>query len=270
MKPPTTTPAARTGNKSFTITGGKQVRAQKIIVYGPGGIGKSELCSLLTQAGRKPLFFDVDNGTAFQEVSRVEGLDTFIDVRSAMQSPDLRNAGFDLFVVDTITKVEELASPYVVANYKDKKGQHVTSIDGFDFGQGYEYRHNEMLKFLGDCDDVVRSGISVVLIAQETTAKVPNPAGVDFIRWEPRLYRPSTPGGKCDTRAVFKEWADHMLFIGYDVMVNDAGKAKGGGSRMIYTSELPTHMAKTRSLTRDVPYEKGSALVWNNIFNGEQ
>lgn len=261
---------ARTGNKSFSVVSGKQSRAQKIILYGPGGIGKSELCSLLSQAGRNPLFFDVDNGTAFIDVPRIkaEDLSTFMDVRAAMQNTDLRTLGHDMYVVDTVTKVEELGSPYVVANYKDKKGHSVSSIDGFDFGQGYEFRHNEMLKFLSDCDEVVRAGISVVLIAQETTAKVPNPAGVDFIRWEPRLYRPAQPGAKCDTRAVFKEWADHVLFIGYDVDVSKDGKGTGGGSRMIYTSELPTHMAKTRSLTGNVAYEKGSAEIWKLIFQG--
>jgi hypothetical protein len=265
------TTAARTGNKSFTIVRGKRIGPQKIIVYGTGGIGKSELCKLLAEAGRNPLFLDVDGGTSFQDIARIEAkeLTTFSDVRSAIGNPEYR-AEFDTYVIDTVTKVEELAGHHVVANYKAKGDKRVDNLEGFGFGDGYIFRHYEMLNFLGDCDSLVRAGISVVMIAHDTVARVPNPDSTDYIRWEPRIYKPKDGESKAQTRAIFKEWTDHLLFINYDVHVNDEGKAKGGGSRTIYTSEAPTYMAKSRSLTRDVPYTQGSALVWNNIFNGEQ
>ena len=47
--------------KEFTIQRGITLEAHKIVLYGTGGCGKSELCSLLGQLGIEVLFLDVDN-----------------------------------------------------------------------------------------------------------------------------------------------------------------------------------------------------------------
>jgi hypothetical protein len=63
-----------------------------------------------------------------------------------------------------------------------------------------------------------------------------------------------------------KEWADHLIFVGFDVHVTDEGKGQGAGTRTIYPVERPTHMAKSRSLSDPIVYERGSAELWQKLF----
>src|SRR5690606_3301613 len=97
----------------------------------------------------------------------------------------------------------------------------------------------------------------------DCTANVPNPAGDDFLRYEPRLQSPTS--GKASIRHRVKEWCDHLLYIGYDVFVKDE-KAQGCGTRTIYAQEMPTHWAKSRTLSDPVPYPKGDVTIWQHIF----
>ncbi len=58
------------------------------------------------------------------------------------------------------------------------------------------------------------------------------------------------------------------FFIGYDV-VADKGKARGGGSRCIFPTELPTHWAKSRTLADHIVYQQGQPQLWKQLFNKE-
>jgi len=111
-------------------------------------------------------------------------------------------------------------------------------------------------------DTHYKAGINVVLICHDCTTNVPNPSGDDFIRYEPRMQSPTS--GKNSIRSLLKEWADHLLFIGYDVSVKD-GKGEGSGTRTIYPAEMPTHLAKSRILADPIVYEQGSDELWKNL-----
>ncbi len=94
-------------------------------------------------------------------------------------------------------------------------------------------------------------------------SNVPNPAGADWIRYEPRLQNPSS--GKASIRLRAKEWADHVLFVGYDVAVDENKKAQGQGSRTLYASELPFCMAKSRTFSGQIDVAHGES-PWNQIL----
>ena len=64
-----------------------------------------------------------------------------------------------------------------------------------------------------------------------------------------------------------REWADHVLFIGYDVAVNKDGKGQGVGTRTLYPSELPHCMAKSRTCQLPIPVGGDSAAIWRTLFN---
>lgn len=214
----------------------------------------------------KPLFLDIGDGTRFLDVKRLtpsEGLDSWESLRAALHEPSLWK-DFNCVVLDDLTKAEELAAAWVVANVKKKDGSFASSIEGFGYGTGYGHLYETFLLLLNDLDSHIRAGRHVVCIAHECTARVPNPSGENFIRYEPRLQSPDS--GKNSIRLRVKEWCDHLLFVGYDVYVSDDGKAKGSGSRTIYCSEMPTHMAKSRTLSEPTPYEKGSVETWQRLF----
>lgn len=241
-----------------------QSQHQRVVLFGPGGIGKSELASNLRAIGRRPLFLDIGTGTNFLDVERVEPApQTWEEMRAALHETSLWN-GYDVVVLDDLTTAESFDIAWTLEHVQAERsggGINVNSIEGYGWGKGYTHVYETFLQLLGDLDMHTRAGRQVICIAHECTAKVPNPAGEDFIRYEPRLQN----SDRGNIRAKVKEWADHLLFIGYDIFAKD-GKAKGTATRTIYPVEMPTHMAKSRSLQAPIVYERGSAALWQEIF----
>lgn len=265
-KPPTS-PSEPSGKKSFSTQRAKQEIFHNVVIYGPGGGGKTELVSNIAACGVRILFIDLENGTKFLDVDKVNpSVQTWEELRSVVQNHQLIDE-FDGIAVDSLTKAQELAEQHVVATVKNKSGNYVKSIEDFGYGSGQVHVYEEFIKLLGDLDAVNRRRKHVICTAHDCVANVPNPQGEDWIRYEPRLQSPN--GGKNSIRLRVKEWADHLFFIGYDTIVDKDGKAEGGGTRTIYTTERPTHMAKSRSLATTIPYEKGSAELWQQLLNKE-
>lgn len=236
------------------------------MIYGPGGVGKSSLAEALKQFGIRPLVLDIGSSTAFLDVERIgeaEGLRTWDDLRAALHDQSLWR-DYGAVWLDDLTKAEELCSRWVIENVKTEKGHEAKGIEGYGFGKGFTHLYEAFLPLLGDLDAHVRAGRHVVCVAHDCTATVPNPHGDDWLRYEPRLQSP--PSGKNSVRHRVKEWADHVIFIGYDVAVNEQGKGIGAGTRAIYPAERPTHMAKSRSLSEPIVYEHGSAELWKQLF----
>jgi hypothetical protein len=199
-------------------------------------------------------------------VQRVEGIENWDDLRSVLHN-DETVAPFGAVVIDDLTKAEEMCAKWVVENIPHEKGHAVTSIEGYGFGKGLTHVYEQFLCLLQDLDAVARKGKWIVCIAHECTANVPNPQGEDWIRFEPRLQCPAS--GKSSIRHRVKEWADSVLFIGFDTWSKD-GKAQGGGTRTIYPTELPTWIAKSRSISEPIPYTRGDDTLWQRLINGEQ
>ena len=251
--------------KSFDVSTGIVDSPQKFVIYGPGGIGKTELCSLMKHVDIKPLFLDLEDGTKFLDVARISTIDTFEDLRSVIQNPTATD-GYNAIVIDSITKAQELASEYVIRTVPHEKGPSYTtikSIEDYGWGKGLSHIFDACLLLLSDLDRAIGRGLHVVLIAHDCVTEVPNPRGEDWIRYEPRLQSP--PKGKNSVRHRVKEWCDHLFYVGYDTNVKD-GKGEGSGTRAIYPYELPSHMAKSRSLSEEIIYEKGNPKLWKQVF----
>lgn len=209
------------------------------------------------------MFIDADRGSSHLDVHRVEGLDNFADLRSLLHS-DLPHQ-FDAIVFDTLTKIEEWATAWTIGNVKHEKGHYVSDLNGYGFGKGLEHVFDTFLNLIGDFDLLSRKGKHVITIAHDCTADVPNPGGENWIRYEPRLQSPKS--GKSSIRHRIKEWSEHLFYVGYDVMAKD-GKATGAGTRAIYTNEMPTHWAKSRTISHvgQLPYSQGSFDLWNLLL----
>jgi hypothetical protein len=244
----------------------------RIVAYGPGGIGKTMLA---TTAPGPVAFFDLDDSLGIirmqlpaeiqQQLNRVGNISRWQDIRDALHLP-----GWDpirTIVIDSATRAEELAVEHTLATVPHEKGHRVQRIEDYGFGKGYSHVYDTFLPLLGDLDQHARGGRNVILICHDCTASVPNPNGEDWIRYEPRLQSPSS--GKSSIRLRVREWADHVLFIGYDIDVHD-GKAKGTGTRTIFPNELPHCMAKSRTLSQPLPLAKFDLTLWSKLFGAPQ
>ncbi len=247
------------------------VRAQaghRICLYGTGGIGKT---TLACQLPGPVAIFDLDDSLPIlsarlkaqgyaKNITTVDGVTDWAALLAALNADGWQDV--KTIVVDTATRAEKMCEDWIVAHVPNEKGMKVANIEGYGFGKGYVIKEREFARLLAVLDRHARAGRNVVLVCHDCVNSVANPEGDDWIRFEPRLQNPQ--GGKASIRADVKEWCDHLLFIGYDVAA-DKGKAKGTGTRTMYTSERPHCMAKSRTMTEAIPLTDGP-FDWSAIL----
>jgi len=250
--------------------GAIEPQGHRVGLFGPGGIGKTTLAAT---APGPVAFIDLDDSLPILrpslgelDIRRVGGIAGWQDVRDALHSD-----GWDevrTVVIDSATKAEELAVEWTLRNVRhEKDGVVIRRIEDYGFGKGFQHIYETFLPLLSDLDQHVRAGRNVVLILHDCTATVPNPKGEDYIRWEPRLQRPSS--GKASIRLRVREWREHLLSVGYDVESTKSGKAQGRGTRTIYPQEMPWCMAKSRTLADPVELVQFDTTLWNKLFGNE-
>lgn len=237
----------------------------RTVLYGPGGIGKTTLGAC---APGPVAFIDLDESLprlrgqleasgVLANIRPVVGIDSWPALREALQSDgwgEIRT-----IVIDTLTRAEELCIQHTLDTVPHEKGHRVGRLEDYGYGKGFTHVFDTFLPLLADLDRHAREGRNVVLICHDCTTTVPNPAGEDWLRYEPRLQSPAS--GKASIRLRVREWADHVLFYGYDVAVTKDGKGKGCGSRTIYPAELPHCMAKSRTKCDLIPVTETNVLA---------
>ncbi|WP_406018798.1 ATP-binding protein [Succinivibrio sp.] len=215
----------------LNITRGKVQRPQKVVVYGPEGIGKTTFASNFPN----PLFIDTEGGSAHLDVARIECRESWNDLLETIKEVARQDICKTL-VLDTADWAEQLAINSICTKYKQP------SIESFGYGKGYTYVSEEIEKMLNAFNEVIESGKHVVITAHAKMRKqeLPDEQGA-FDRWELKLTRQTAP--------IVKEWADAVFFLNYKTYVShsDNGSAKAsGGKRVMYTSHHPCWDAKNR------------------------
>lgn len=242
------------------ITSGLESGPDRIAIYGTGGIGKSTLAAFLPA----PLFFDLDKGTRKIQVSRSR-VTAWAELRGKLASFAARpKPGVKTIVIDTATEAEKYAADFVVETRKTEKGKTVDSIEGFGWGKGWQFVSDEFNGMLADLERIQAMGFYVCTIAHASATQIPNPAGEDWLQWQPHLYA-GDKKGRGSLRDLLKNWSDHLVFIDYDVHVED-GRGTGTGTRTLHTYETPTHMAKSRVKALDMTYDiQDPGAIWREL-----
>lgn len=214
------------------IISGKMKKPQKVVIYGPEGIGKTTFASKFPC----PVFLDTEDSTKEMDVDRFEKPLSWAELGRTLKEFKNDSGDYKTLVVDTADWAETLCSEYVCSKYQ-KKG-----IEDFGYGKGYTYLQEEFGKFLNFLNDFIDLGLNVVVTAHAKMRKVelPDESGA-YDRWELKLSKGNAP--------LLKEWADMVLFANYKTYIvkdeNDKIKAKGG-SRVMYTSHHVCWDAKNR------------------------
>lgn len=232
---------------ALNITSGKVERAQKVVIYGPEGIGKTCLAASFPN----PLFIDVEGGSSAYDVRRIEPAPSSWSMLMEYVG-ELRAEGpaiCSTVVIDTADWAERLCMEHVL----DKHG--ATGIEDFGWGKGYTYVKEEFARFLDALSDIVERGVNVVVCAHAQIKKFEQPDELGtYDRWELKLDKRDAP--------LLKEWADMLLFCNYETIIvkpdqKTGGHAKAaGGKRVIYTSHTPAWDAKNRvGLAEKLPLE---------------
>ena len=238
------------------VTKGIKTRPVKVLIYGTEGIGKSTFASKFPE----PVFIDLEGGTHYLDVSRVDGVLDWPELLSTIA--EISTSNFKTLVIDTADWAERLAIRYLCDKYK-KSG-----IEDFGYGSGYTYLVEEFGKLIKNLDRVIAHGINVVILAHATlrTITLPEEQG-SYDHWELKLNTKTTN----KVAPLVKEWADMVLFMNYKTMLvedkaaNMGTKKKAvGGKRVMYTTHTTFCDAKNRfGLANELPleYEQIASLI---------
>lgn len=218
------------------ITHGKIARAQKVVLYGPEGIGKSTFASEFPT----PVFIDTEGSTSNMDIGRLDKPTSWMML---LQQIDFikKNKPCETLVIDTMDWAERIAIEYICS--KENKA----SIEDFGYGTGYIKLEEEIGRFLNRLSELIEIGVNVVLTAHAQVRKfeLPDEMGA-FDRYELKLGKKTS----ARTSSLVKEWADMVLFMNYKtyaVIDDKTNKMKAqGGKRVIYTNHHPSWDAKNR------------------------
>ena len=241
------------------ITKGKRARAQKVVIYGTEGIGKSSLASQFPE----PLFIDTEGSTDNMDVARLDKPTSWIMLNNQIAFVKANPTVCKTLVIDTIDWAESLCVENLCAMH-GKKG-----IEDFNYGNGYVYAKEEMGRFLNKLQDLIEIGINVVLTAHAQIRKfeLPDEMG-SYDKYELKLGKKTSS----QTAPLVKEWADLLLFCNYKTYLisqeKSTKKKAQGNQRVMYTEHNPAWDAKNRhGLPSELPLDYNSIA---HIFKTEE
>lgn len=228
----------------LNIMSGRIAKSQKVVIYGPEGIGKTTLAAQFPD----PVFIDTEGSTYHMDVKRTPKPQSWQELLSQVEQISRSPGICKTLVLDTADWAEMICAKSVVDRYQKK------SIEDFGYGKGYTYLQEEFGKLLNCFTEVINAGMNVVMTAHAKMRKFEQPDEMGaYDRWEMKLSKQVAP--------MVKEWADMVLFANYKTYVvatDDKGKKHKaqGGSRVIYTSHHPCWDAKNRhGLPNEIPMD---------------
>ena len=240
------------------ITKGKRARAQKVVIYGTEGIGKSSLASQFPE----PLFIDTEGSTDNMDVARLDKPTSWIMLNNQIAFVKANPTVCKTLVIDTIDWAESLCVDNLCAMHGKKV------IEDFGYGNGYVYAKEEMGRFLNKLQDLIEIGINVVLTAHAQIRKfeLPDEMG-SYDKYELKLGKKTSS----QTAPLVKEWADLLLFCNYKTYLisqeKSTKKKAQGNQRVMYTEHNPAWDAKNRhGLPSELPLDYNSIA---HIFKTE-
>ena len=237
----------------MNIIRGKIPSAQKVVIYGPEGIGKTSFAACFPD----PLFIDTEGGTKHIDVARLPAPTSWTMLLEQVQEVKKENTSVcKTLVLDTADWAEQLCIKHICDKYK-KSG-----IEDFGYGKGYIYLKEEFGRLLNLLEDVIERGVNVAVTAHAKMRKFEQPDEMGaYDRWEMKLDKNVAP--------LIKEWADMVLFANYKVYTvkdeqTQRSKAQGG-KRVLYASHHPCWDAKNRhGLPDEMPLDYTSIAPFLN------
>ncbi|MBR4008174.1 ATP-binding protein [Fibrobacter sp.] len=218
---------------NLPIQRGRQARAQRIVIYGPEGIGKSTLAS----HAPSPLFLDTEMGTGQLDVDRLDV--TMLDHIGATVNALLNEQHeYKTVVVDTADNLWRLCADAVCAENK------WTEIEKPGFGKGYAMASDKFRVVLSWFDRLIDRGVNVVIVSHAKVDRVNPPDNAEYSKYCIKVCAPTKQAEA--SREFLKEWCDCLLFCNFDMTVSSTGKAIGNHERVVNTVPAPAWEAKNR------------------------
>lgn len=242
--PPAAGKPATTSRMSLvSIQKGPLVEPDRIVFYGPPGVGKTTWAA----GAPDPIFLPVEAGSGQLDVARFPQPVTYLEALAAVNELGTQAHDYRTLVIDTGTALEALIWKHVQDLAKDSghtKGKinYVTDVQS-GYSAGYKAAVEEWRRFLARLErlrEVKR--MHVIILCHSTIKPFKNPDGDDYDHHTLQLDDKIVP--------VLQEWPDCLLFADFRVEVKGKkgrkGKATGAPVRIVRTTRTPTADAKNR------------------------
>lgn len=156
----------------FNIEKGLIKSSSIILLYGPPGVGKSELASYSSNA----LFADLEEGTRFLNVNRVR-IDAFDDLPKLINFVSTNNE-YDTLVIDTLSAAHRLAEKLTLQQLG------VKSLRQVPYGGGMVELRKNISRLLVGVDLMRKANKTLIFIAHSKIRNVKDPTQEDYDRIE--------------------------------------------------------------------------------------
>lgn len=246
------------------------VKPPFIALHAVHGIGKTTLAASMPA----PVFLQTEDGLGLIQADTFGLLTSFDDVMQALTALYDEPHQFRTVVLDSLDWLE----PLVWAETCRVQTPQWRDIEQPGFGKGYLAACNTW-RIMFDALNTLRDekGMAVMLISHTATARFDSPEVEAYDRYQPKLQKTAS--------ALLQERADCVWFLNYRVSIirddkkdsNSRARGAGGGQRVLYTTERPSHLAKNRyrmpesiilpddpagmwpAIAKHVPYYNGAA-----------
>lgn len=220
---------------------GPNLRAPRIVLYGPAKIGKSTFAA----HAPNPVFIDIEGGLDFIDTTKYKpsNLDDIIVFINSLASEDHE---FRTLVIDSADWLEDL----IFRKVAESKGKE--NIEDIPWGQGYSLALDHWRLVLNALDDLrEQKNMNIILLAHVETKEHKDPSTENYFVYTPKLHGKTTKGD--NSLGLITEWSDVLIFADYKVYVEKerngyqaTTKVHGRGERVLYTAEMPRFKAGNR------------------------
>jgi len=230
----------------------KRARAPKIVVAGPGKIGKTTFAASAPNA----IGILTEDGADAVDASAFPLCQSLDDVYSAMQTLLTEDHDFQSVFLDSLDWLEPMLHAHVCATNK------WANIESPGYGKGYIAAADEWRNLLAGFDALrAEKNMAVILIAHDKVKHFESPLHDGYDIYTLKLNDRAT--------GLVQEWADIIGFAGYKVMTrsSDAGfnkkenKAVTTGERILHVEPHPAHCGGNRFGLTNMP------LDWESFAN---
>lgn len=230
-----------------SVTSERRLPPVRVLIYGPGGVGKTTFASDAKDA----IVISAEDGADFKKVARFPAAESWQDVLDAVAELRDSEHSYKALALDSVDWMEQLIASHVCAKHKKE------SLESFGYGAGYSLVFDEMRAFIAQLERLRRDkGMAIVAIAHSAVKLFNNPEGENFDRYELKLQASKN----ASVAGLWKEWPDFLLFANYETHTtkekNKAVKGEATGARYIYTQRAAAYDAKSRlALPDQLPLE---------------
>ena len=224
----------------------KRARAPKVVIVGPGKIGKTTFAAMAPNA----IGILTEEGTDNINTSAFPLCTTLDDVYSAISTLLNQEHEYQSVFLDSADWLEPLLWAYVCKenNWKD--------IESPGYGKGYIAAANEWRTLLAGLDALRdQRGMAVIVIAHDKIKGFSGPMSEEYDTYTMKLNDRAA--------ALLLEWADVIGFANYKVLTksSDVGfgqkeaKAITTGERIFHVEPHPAHCGGNRFGLKNMPLD---------------